>query len=324
MRNSLIILMLILSIISRAQKNNIYVNKFTSVNPVSYTDVIFTGTKDTVLVSTYSGRISRIINGENKEENIAKIDDEIYALAYNHRKKEIIASSLTKGILIINERNGKITKNIPLNTSWANNVIFSDNFRYIVAHDQKGRRYIFDLEKNYQNINSYINIPSGRIIKIDINNIVTIVATNKVSQWNLQNSRLINEWDFEFKRFSDMDPEGNFLSIDFNECTKHEALSKSAAFKVKHPNWLLPNIENETEVYEIPFQMQLNAAKFAKNFIYTASIDRSVRVWDKSSGELIKTLSGHKGSISKMKVSENENQVVTVDLKGIIKFWDVK
>src|SRR5258708_4249151 len=65
------------------QAQDIYIPRFTNINPISYTDVIYTGIKDTVLVSTYSGRISRIINSDLKEKVITKIDDEIYALAYN-------------------------------------------------------------------------------------------------------------------------------------------------------------------------------------------------------------------------------------------------
>lgn len=152
MRNSIVIFLLSISINSLAQLNSIYIKKFTNINPVSYTDVLFIGTKDTVLVSTYSGRIARVINGSGKEKILAKIDDEIYALAYNKNAGEIIASTLENGILIINERNGKIIKKVPIHSSWANALVCSENFKYLVAYDQKGKRYIFDIANNYQNI----------------------------------------------------------------------------------------------------------------------------------------------------------------------------
>lgn len=323
MRNSIVIFLLSISINSLAQLNSIYIKKFTNINPVSYTDVLFIGTKDTVLVSTYSGRIARVINGSGKEKILAKIDDEIYALAYNKNAGEIIASTLENGILIINERNGKIIKKVPIHSSWANALVCSENFKYLVAYDQKGKRYIFDIANNYQNIDFDSTLPPGKIIKIDKDNIATIVTSKKVTKWNLSENKLVKKWDVELDKFGDMDNNGNFLLLNFNECTKYDANKNFVSFKLMHPNWPLPNPENNTEVFEIPYQMQLNAAKFAKNFIYTASIDRSIRVWDKNTGKLITTLKGHKGSISKLKVTNDETQVVSVDLKGVIKFWDV-
>jgi hypothetical protein len=92
-------------------------------------------------------------------------------------------------------------------------------------------------------------------------------------------------------KFEDMESSGNFLSINFNECSKYNAINKTVAFKIMHPNWSLPSLENETKVFEIPFQMQLNATRFAKNYIYTAGIDCSVRVMSESIGSLITAIS---------------------------------
>lgn len=322
MRNSLTVFLLFISLSCWAQNNELFIDKFTNINPVSYTDVIFTGVKDTVLVSTYSGRISRIINNTKAEIVLAQINDEIYSLAYNKIKKEIIASTLQNGIVIINEKNGKILKKIQLNNSWANSIILSENYKFLTATDQKGKKYIFDVLNNYAKINDSL-IPIGRITNINKENIATIVSSKKVIKWSMTEKKVINEWNVELVSFKDMDNNGNFLSIDFNECSKYNSNDKKVVFKIKHPNWPLPNPENTNEIFEIPLEMKLNEAKFAKEFIYTGGIDRSIRVWNKDSGKLIATLAGHKGSISKIKVTTDETQVVSIDLKGVIKFWNV-
>jgi WD40 repeat protein len=323
-RNRLIVLYILISANCAAQKKELYIDKFTGINPVSYTDMIFTGCKDTVLVSTYSGRIARVIKGNRKERVVANIGDEIYALGYNPKRREIIASTLLNGIVIINELTGKIVRKLSVASSWCNSVVFSESYRYIAAFDQKGNRYLFDIDSNYKDIGKDTLLPSGRIISIDKNNVVTIVTSKKVFLWSLTDNKEVKVWNVELERFGDMDSSGNFLSINFNKCTNYDAVTQAALFTLQHPNWPYADPENPTRIYELPLQLQINAAKFAGNYIYTGSIDRSVRVWDKITGKLITTLRGHKGSISKLKVNKTQTQVVSVDLKGVINFWEVQ
>jgi WD40 repeat protein len=296
----------------------------TNINPGSYTDVVYTGIKDTVLVSTFSGRISKRINGNPKEIAIAKIEDEIYSLAYHPQRKEIAAATLENGILLINEKNGKIIKKLPLKTTWSIAVFFSDNFNYLVTQDQKKNQYIWDVTKNYQELMLPSDFPKGTIVKIDKQNIAIIVTPSKVIYWNMNNNMVQKEISVDLNKFTDMDSEGNFLSLNYNECTKYNSNTHQPEFKVKHPNWITHDIYDESKVYEDPYSMNLTTAKFAKNKIFTASIDRSIRVWDKKTGELLKSLTDHKATVNKLKVSKDESQLVSIDLKGGIQFLNLE
>jgi WD40 repeat protein len=302
---------------------NIFIPKLTNINPVSYTDVVFTGIKDTVLVSTFSGRIAKRINGNPKEIVIAKIDDEIYSLAYHPQRKEIAAATLDNGILLINGKNGKIIKKLTLRTTWSIAVFFSDNFNYLITQDQKKNQYVWDATKNYQELVLPADFPKGTIVKIDTQNIATIVTANKVVYWNMNNNTVQKEIVVDLKKFSDMDNEGNFLSLNYNECTKYNSNTHQPEFKLKHPNWITHDIEDESKVYEDDYSMNLTTAKFAKDKIFTASIDRSIRVWDKKTGTLLKSLTDHKGTVNKLKVSKDESQLVSTDLKGGIQFLNL-
>lgn len=303
---------------------NIFIPKLTNINPVSYTDVIYTGVKDTVLVSTFSGRISKRINGNPKEMAIAKITDEIYSLAYHPQRKEIAAATLENGILLINEKNGKIIKKLPLKTTWSVAVFFSDNFNYLITQDQKRNQYVWDATKNYQELILPSDFPKGTILKIDRQNIATIVTSNKVTYWNMNSSTVQKEISVDLKKFADMDSQGNFLSLNYNECIKYNSNTQQPEFKVKHPNWIMRDIEDESKVYEDAYSMNLTTARFAKNKIFTASIDRSIRVWDKKTGELLKSLTDHKATVNKLKASKDESQLVSIDLKGGILFWNLE
>ena len=69
--------------------------------------------------------------------------------------------------------------------------------------------------------------------------------------------------------------------------------------------------------------MGISCVKFYKDFIFSSGADHSFRIWDKSTGKLLKTFWDHKGTVNKIVCSPNQSQVVTIDLKGGIYFRDV-
>lgn len=336
---TLSLIVLFLQVHLKAQYSDMFVTKLTAVNRTSYTDVAYVGLKDTVLVSTFSGRISVRIKDLAKEKVIANLNDEIYSLAYNPTKREIAASTLENGIIIINKQNGQVVKKLPLRTTWSINIFYSDNYDYLLTHDQKGNRYIWAVKDNYGQIKLSSKMPAGRMIKMDSLGTLTIVTQNKLILWDFKRDSLIKETTVQITRFGDMDYQGNILSIDFNECSKYNSNLQKTEFVVKHPNWLrdikdYPNYEKSLK--ESPqdftpegllvmngYSMQITAARFAKNRIYSASIDRSIRVWDKENGRLLNSLTGHKATVNKIKINSSETQMVSTDLKGGIKFWDI-
>ncbi len=322
MKNKLFGFLFLCSFLFSCKTSNIFVPKFTGNNPVSITDVAYAGIKDTVLVSTYSGRITRIINGNAAGKIIAETGDEIYSIKYYRAKKQIAAATLGNGIEIINEKTGKVVKKLSM-TSWAVNVFFSDDYKYLFANDQTKKSYIWDVDKGYVPIDIPENFPAGIIQNINADHIAQIFFAGSISFWDLKNNALVKKIPVQIGRLADIDGKGNYLSIDFNECSKYNSISDKAEFKVRHPNWPLQSTENEAEVFEIPYQMQLTVAKFAGNKIYTAGIDRSIRVWNRETGSYIKTLTGHTGTINKILISVDERQMVSADLKGGVKFWSV-
>lgn len=334
----IIFIFCVLSIKLSAQNKDLFIDKFTAINPTSYTDVVFIGSKDTVIVSTYSGRIAKIINKQKGEKVIANLNDEIYAMAYNNNSKEIAVSTLGGGIKIINLHSGKILKTLPLKTTWSNSILFSDDFSYLIAHDVKGNRYIWDVTKKYIPLEFSLNTPPGRIFQMTSDSIIKIITNNNLYLWNFSEDKLLKKESINIKRFGDVDEDGNILSVDFNTCFLYDKQSKTNKLEVKHPNWLryykdFPKYEmyktqNPDDFTEDGYlildgyHMQLTMVRFLNDKFCTASIDRSIRIWDKSTGKLLDTLKGHKATVNRIKVNNNKKQLVSIDLKGGIKFWD--
>lgn len=321
-----------------AQTNHLFVEKMTAINPTSFTDVVYVGSKDTVVISTYSGRLSLIVKNRPKEKIIANLGDEIYSLAYNSKNKEIAASTLEGGVKIVNIETGRISKSLKVGKTWSNNILFSNDFNYLIAHDVKGNRYVWDVKNNYEAIPLSSKVPNGRIFEMSDDGMLKIVSPQKLFIWDFKEEKINVVDSINIMRFGDIDEKGNILSVDFNTCALFDYQSKKNVFTLKHPNWLryykdYPNYENlkkqnpdhfTADGYLImeDYSMQLTMVKFIKDKICTASIDRSIRVWDKETGNLLDTFKGHRATVNRIKVNKLGNQLVSIDLKGGIKFWE--
>lgn len=319
------------------QTNNLFIPKMTAINPVSLTDVIFLGQRDTVLVSRYNGTISKKINGIKTEKTIAKINDEIYLISYNSKKKHIAASTLENGIVIINELNGKIITKLPLIQTWTLRMDYSDDGKYIFANDQRGNRFMWDVEKNYKPMTFPKEFPAGTIYAVQ-KNIITLVTSKQIVKWDYEKEAIQDTIATSIIKLGDIDSLNNVLSLNFNIAEFIDAKQEKKLFSVMHPSMLRPvesmggedaartqGLKLQDGYFEDPhYQMALTTAKFAKNKIYTASIDRSIRVWDKNNGQLLDSYTGHKATINKLKISKDESQIVSIDLLGGIKFWNTK
>jgi WD40 repeat protein len=203
-------------------------------------------------------------------------------------------------------------------------LCYSGNYKWLAAVDQDAKAHVWEVQNEYKETVLPGSFPKGTIISIDSNNIAVIASFQKVSFWDLSRQELRRVWDVAPGKVADNDAQGNILILDFNQCTRYNALQKSADFVLQHPEWPLPDVDDSSKVYHIPYHMQLTAARFAGAHIYSAGIDRTICVWDLSTGKLERTLTGHKGTISKLKVSGGGKQVVSVDLKGGIRFWEVE
>ncbi len=338
-KNSFIIILLILfaSVEElKAQKNDLFISKMTAINPVSYTDVMFIGERDTVLVSTYSGRISQIINGRQKEKIISQLDDEIYLLSYNPIKKHIAASTLENGIVIVNEKNGKLIRKLPLIQTWSLRMGYSNDSKLLFANDQRGNRFIWDATNNYSSVSLPSTFPEGIIYSIE-RNIITVISAKKITKWDYITQITMQEIPNSVTRIFDIDSSNNILSIDFNVCKLYSSNEKKELFTFKHPSWLrsaesiggedaarTSGIEVKNGYFEdTNYQMALTSAKFGRDKIFTSSIDRSIRIWDKNTGQLLRSITGHNGTVNKIKVSPDKNQLVSIDLKGGIQFTQI-
>ncbi|MCL9807099.1 hypothetical protein NAT51_16305 [Flavobacterium amniphilum] len=302
---------------------NIFVPKLTGNNAASLTDVVYVGKKDSVLVSKYNGQINLVLNNKKNVKEIANLKDEVYALAYHPKSKEIIASTLGNGVFVIDFPSGKIKQKLPVKDSWTNTLRFSSDFKYLIGQNQNKQTILWEVGKNYKKVELDSKFPSGTTIDIK-DNTATVFGIKKMVKWDINTNLETESREVEVSFFSDIDKQNNIASIYLNEFIIYDYNKKKSTFKLRHPDYKYTNGgTGKKEEFTDEISLGISSVKFCKDFILSSGADNSFRIWNKNTGKLLKTFWEHKRTVNKIVCSEDQSQVVTIDLGGGIYFRDV-
>ncbi len=294
--------------------------KLTQINPLSLTDVTYAGSRDTVLVSTYSGVIVRRIKGKLKPEKMAEVEDEIYSLIFAKKRNRIFAATLHLGVIELDGSTGKEINRLPIADSWTNHLHISQDEKFLVAYDLKGRNYIWNLEKDYELLQIPEKLSTMRV-RLTSSGAIYFSGNGKIATWHPEKNATGESFEVSGK-LVDVDESGNLLLLEHNRLKVYGSNADTLVLDTKHPDWPF-YLAAQDSIVHIPLQLKLTDARFTKDYIFTAGVDRSIRKWEKSTFDILETLTNHRATISALDVSPNQTQLVSVDLKGGIHFGDL-
>jgi WD40 repeat protein len=303
------------------QKVSVKNTELTAINQLSYTDVIYKSEEDTVLTASFDGKIKQIIRKDTAKRLIIDISDEIYGLAYNDDENLIYAATYKSGILVINEKSSSIEKAIQLEEKWANQITYDPQTKLLMTYDLGGNTYLLQTDKAYEPL----SIPKKfekMVPKSIINGVIYFDGTGTAGLWKIKDNQMKSDITLKGKIVA-ADQSGNILSYSHDQFFFYHGEKDSLLFNNKHPNWPI-YVSSLDSVVRVPKSLYLTTGIIGENHIFTSGIDRSIRKWKKSNGEFSEDLLGHKATISAMDISESEKQLVSVDLRGGIRFWDLK
>lgn len=294
------------------------------INPVGYSDVEFIAPLDTVITSTIDGRIFVEINGNKKKQLLTKIDDEIYDVIFSKIHNYIFAATFQSGILVINKTTGKVVKQLPTPESWCTSLDLNADETVLAAGCVYGDVYFWDINNDFKQSRLSTRSPAFAI-KFYNNDQHIVVAGYDISLWNIAQQKLIKKLKPHSTIIKGIDvdwPNKILVSCSYDKTALLINLDNySIKHKITHPNF---PFEVHGKTVDVPIQLALTSCRILNDKLITAGADRTLRIWDIETGELINTYTGHSGSISNIDISPNHKQIASVSLRGELRFWDLE
>ncbi|WP_394746918.1 YncE family protein [Spongiimicrobium salis] len=293
---------------------------FTAINPLSYTDVVYIADKDEVIASTYDGSIYTLTK-QGSKELLINIADEIYGMQYSKSRHKAYITTYRSGVLVIDLAKRAVIKKIEVGKgNWLVNLRLSDNERYLSGLGVRKNNYIWDLNADYHRIEILDQLPNHFIRHISDDGKAYFQTFDKYSIWDIEKGVVLEEIPV-FGKIDDIDSKGNSVALYDNRFFFYDRDKKRILYEKKHPYLIFQEANGDT--LHDPYQLKLLYSKIIKDKIYTVGLDKSIRVWRKSNGDLLDEWVAHKATISGFDVSRDKSQWVTVDLKGGVIFKDL-
>eukprot|EP01132_Coremiostelium_polycephalum_P009326 gene9326-11436_t len=139
-------------------------------------------------------------------------------------------------------------------------------------------------------------------------------SDNTIKLWNTETGSLISNLVGNTSRIWDLSssPSGNFLASSSGDgIVKVWDISSQS-----NPQCPLSIKAHESDAYTVQFHP-------GQNHIVTGGYDKSIHLFDVRTGQLVKTFSGHTGSISKVIFNPHGNLIISGSKDCTIKFWDI-
>ncbi len=317
-------LLLFLLLTGCEQKISVEQSELTGINPLSYTDVVYKGNRDTVIVSTFDGRLLEIINASNdkQESLIINVEDEIYSIAYDPGRDQVYAATLNSGILVIDIVQGRIIRTLKNKTKWSSYIYFDPEQDILATSDYGDHTYVWDIQNDFAPLNVPDDFTGMAPRGISREGILYFDGNNQIGEWDLNDKNETSKFRLGGK-LTDLDKNGNLLLFSHDKFSVYDTKRDSLLYQNKHPDWPI-YVKSRDTIFRAPVSLSLTTGILSNEYVFTSGIDRSIRMWNRDSGVLMEDLLGHRATIIAMDLSGDGMQLVSVDLKGGIRFWELK
>ena len=290
-------------------------------NSYSIQDVVYTGEKDSVLYAKQNGQIFHLVK-DQEPSLVFDLNEEVHFLAYNEADKKIYVSTYQSGIAVIDERTKKLSRRLPV-SEWSHSILYHEKTGTLFNVGTDLEIAFWNVKKGYEN--EKLNISQQMVTAGDFQGgrVVFAGLRGNVILYNPETKEVVDKGRVQVGVNDESAVHDGKMMWSRNTSKAYliDIGSMQVVGEVQHPNW--PIKTDDTSYVEVPVSLDITGVALSEDRAYTASSDRSIRVWSLPDLELLETLKGHHGIISTIKLNRRHDQLVSVSLRGEIKFWDL-
>lgn len=247
---------------------------------------------------------------------IAQLNNSVYALLNDNEKNELWVAQNTEGIHILTTQKKEIVKSIPI----AAKSIFDLKQKYQQVWVATSEGILYRIDKNTYQIES-LWIANSSIRALDFHPNLPILAAATSDNTIV----IINTATFLIEKVI----EGHTNSVFTLKFIPDTHFLVSGGRDATLRKWDMQ--QNYKEIQRINAHLfAINSIAFHPTLPYfaTASMDKSIKVWDAENLKLLKVIdrarhAGHGTSINKLLWSEYENQLISASDDRTISSWNV-
>lgn len=233
-------------------------------------------------------------------------------LVWSSDGRTIISGSMD-GTIKFWDANGKLQRSIVLPTSYVNDIALSPDDSLLVAASDRHELYLWRL----QDANTPVQILQGDAPFVSVafsHNGLYIVGgarDGKIWVWRSDNGHLVRnmgsatDYPVWYVCFSRND-QSIFVASDNGEIAVWQLANGQSAPLLQHPG-------------------NLKAAVISadRRLLASAGTGRDIRLWDLSSGQLYRTLSGHTEEIERLRFTSDSRYLVSASKDNTIRVWNI-
>lgn len=227
--------------------------------------------------------------------------------------EKMIASGGGSGKIIIWEKNsGKQLMSLEGHNSPVFDLCWSQNQKQLVSTSWDGKVLVWDIASGKIISRIYWDNLSAYAVSFTSDDLYLIVARldQKLELYEVATGQLVKSFIGHTRNVNELlltDKPEEFISLsDDGTAILWNIYDGMIRKKYSHPKG------------------SIRAALLNKEKIYTGGEDKIIRIWNRKSNELLLQLEGHQSTISSLNINQDASLLISGDLDGVTKFWDLK
>ncbi len=293
-----------------------------------YTIAISPITSDIFATAGFDNKIKLWIHNKNNNSkelisNLSGHNSTISQIAYSPDAKFLASASADRTIKLWDTRRGELIATFKEHKKGVNTVAFSQDAKILVSGGEDNLIKIWNLQNQsiIKTLEGHTDSIKTVIISPDNKYIASAGYDKTIKIWNLE-GKLIDSIDAHNLAIS---------SLQFSQPNQQEK-----KYTLASGSW-----DNNIKLWQIKASGKINPTPLKifsdhgggvtglifnkdNNLLVSASVDRTIKLWNVKDGTLLKTLQGHVSQVNSIAFSNNDKTIISADEQQGLFWWNLE